>query len=77
MRRGDNQHTAIAGTSQSAAAAMLNVSADSVGRAAVVQRHGVPELGDAVERGEIAVSAAAEIARKPCTGQRARSHRSR
>jgi hypothetical protein len=56
--------------SQAGAAQMLSVSDRSVRNAAVVQRHGVPELGGAVERGEIAVSAAAEIARKPEPEQR-------
>ena len=47
----------IDGVSQSDAATMLNVSTKSVERAAVVQRDGVPELVEAVERGEVAVSA--------------------
>jgi hypothetical protein len=49
--------------SQADAAKLLNVSAASVERAAVVRREGAPELVEAVERGEIAVSSAAAIAK--------------
>jgi ParB-like chromosome segregation protein Spo0J len=63
LNRGDNQHTAIAATSQGEAARLLNVSPDSIQRARVVQRDGVPELIEAVERGDVAVSKAAQIAR--------------
>jgi N6-adenosine-specific RNA methylase IME4 len=61
----------IEGVSTDAAAALLNVGRASVERARVVVREGVAELGKAVERGEIAVSAAAEIARLPVDEQRA------
>lgn len=70
LNRGDNQHTAIAATSQSEAAKLLNVSADSVQRARTVQERGTPELVDAVEKGRVAVSAAAHIARAPAERQR-------
>ena len=48
--------------SQSGAAEMLNVSERSVRSARTVQETGTPELIDAVERGNVAVSAAADIA---------------
>lgn len=70
MRRGDNQHAQISATSQTEAAALFNVSRGSVQNAAAVRRDGVPELEEAVERGDLAVSAAAEIARKPEAEQR-------
>lgn len=53
------------------AAEMLNVSPRSVKNAIAVRDHGVPELADAVRSGEIAVSAAAEIARQPAEEQKA------
>ena len=53
------------------AAEMLNVSTRSVETAKKVIRDGVPELADAVRSGEIAVSAAAEIARQPAEEQKA------
>lgn len=62
MNRGDNQHTAIAVTSQSKAAEILNVSVDSLQRAKKVQVQGVPELVQRVKEGTLAVSTAAELA---------------
>lgn len=53
------------------AAEMLNVSPRSVKNAIAVRDHGVPELGAAVKSGEIAVSAAAEIAKAPAEEQAA------
>lgn len=53
------------------AAEMLNVSPRSVKNAIAVRDHGVPELGAAVKSGEIAVSAAAEIAKAPADEQAA------
>lgn len=47
------------------AAALVNVSPRSVESAARVLERGAPELVEAVDRGEVAVSAAAEIARLP------------
>lgn len=55
---------------QRAAADMLNVSERAVSDAKRVQRDGVPELAEAVERDEIAVSRAAEIAKAPPEEQR-------
>jgi hypothetical protein len=51
MKRGDNQHTQICGTSQSEAAAMLNVSARSVSAAVAITKAD-PQLARAVETGE-------------------------
>jgi ParB-like chromosome segregation protein Spo0J len=48
---------------QSEAAKLLNVSRPSVQRAREVQEHGVPELVDAVEKGEIGVKPASEFAK--------------
>jgi ParB family chromosome partitioning protein len=56
--------------SQPQAAELLNVSVPSVKRAAQVIAQGVPELVQAVDRGEIAVSRAAQIAREPEAVQR-------
>lgn len=70
LPKGANQHTAIAAPSQGEAAAILNVSVDSIQRAAIVRELGAPELVKAVESGEVAVSAAAEIARLPEPEQR-------
>lgn len=58
-------------TTQPDAARMLNVSLPTVQRARVVLDHGAPELVDAVERGDVAVSTASEIARVPHDEQRA------
>lgn len=46
------------------AAEMLQVSPKSVQYAKVVEEHGSPELNEAVERGEVAVSKAAKIAKE-------------
>ena len=47
------------------AADIMNVGRASVARAHRVQNHGIPELIEAVESGELSVSAAAEIASLP------------
>lgn len=65
-----NKTASIDAVTQPQAAAMLNVSRPSVQRAAQVIERGVPELVQAVERGEIAVSKAATIAREPVEVQR-------
>lgn len=65
---GDGQTKAgapIGAASQDDAAEMLNVGRRSVQRAQQVQDHGTPELVDAVERGEVSVSAAADVATLP------------
>jgi hypothetical protein len=43
----------------------MGVSTSSVERAAIVRDEGVPELFDALKRGEVATSAAAEVAKLP------------
>lgn len=55
---------------QAEAAKMLNVSPASVERARQVIQHGAPELVSALDRGEVSVSAAAEIAKRPREEQR-------
>lgn len=55
----------IEAVTQTAAADMLNVSRAAVQRAATVRDHATPALVQKVQRGEVSVSAAAEIARLP------------
>lgn len=70
--RADRLDTSIdVSTTQPEAARMLNVSLPSVQRARVVLDRGVPELIEAVERGDVAVSNAAHIARREPEDQRA------
>jgi hypothetical protein len=52
------------------AAQLLNVSERSIKNAKVVRDHGIPDLVEKVERDEIAVSAAADVARAPAPEQR-------
>lgn len=54
----------------SRAAELLNVSPRSVDHGRVVRDRGVPELARAVERGAIAITTAADVARLPTTEQR-------
>lgn len=56
--------------SASRAADLLNVGRETVKRARQVRERGVPELGRAVESGDIAVSAAAELSKLPDDEQR-------
>src|SRR5262245_17601140 len=70
LRRGDNQHSPIGETSQARAAELLNIGKRSVERAREVREHGAPELVQAVERGKLSVSAAADIASQPIDEQR-------
>lgn len=65
-----NKTASIDAVSQPRAAEMLNVSRPSVQRAAQVIEHGIPELIQAVDRGDMAVSRAAQIAREPEEAQR-------
>jgi phage N-6-adenine-methyltransferase len=70
--RADRQGASIeapSAISQSQAADLLNVGRASVQRARTVLDHGVPELAEAVRDGELAVSAAAKIARMPVESQ--------
>ena len=69
-KRGDNQHTrkedsSIGGCSIAQAADLMKVSPKSVERAKIVIEYGSPELIEAVERGEVAVSKAAQQVKKP------------
>ena len=56
--------------SQAKAAELLNVGKRSVERAADVRESGAPELVRAVERGEVSVTAAADVATMPLEAQR-------
>jgi ParB-like chromosome segregation protein Spo0J len=60
----------IEASSQDDAARMLNVSRSAVQRAAVVQQRATPELVEAVERGDIPVSTAAQLVHLPKARQR-------
>jgi hypothetical protein len=74
LPKGSNQHTPIGASSvptQSQAADMLNVGHRNVQRARQVIDHGAPELVAAVDRGEVAVSAAVEVAQLSEAEQRA------
>lgn len=64
MKRGDNQHSPNGETSQAKAARLLNVSKRRVERTREVIDKGVPDLVDAVENGEVTVSAASEFAKR-------------
>lgn len=55
---------------QTQAAGMLGVSVDSVKDAKTVKEQGVPELVEAVVKGEVSVSAAAEVAKLPKAEQK-------
>ncbi len=59
----------MADLSQSEAADRLHVSERSIQRASVVRDHGVDELNDAVRRGDLKVSLAAQLARLPADEQ--------
>jgi hypothetical protein len=62
---GDRSKAPIGALPYAGAAAMLNVGERSVERAKSVQRDGVPDLVNAVEQGEVSVSAAAQFAKQP------------
>jgi N6-adenosine-specific RNA methylase IME4 len=69
---GDNQHTPGSENlpTQGHAAELLNVSDRSVRSARTVQGLGAPELQRAVERGDVKVSVAADVATRPIETQR-------
>ena len=69
LPRGSNQHAPIGATSDAAAAALLNVSERSVERAKTVQRKALAKITEAVEKGDVAVSAAAQFAKQPMEQQ--------
>jgi hypothetical protein len=68
LKLGDNQHSE--GLPIGRSSELLNVSERSVARAREVQERGAPELVQAVEHGELSVSAAADIATRPVEEQR-------
>lgn len=71
MSEGRPDKTAsIEAVSQADAADLLNVSRSAVQRARVVYTNGDPTLVDVVDRGEVAVSAAAQVATLPVEWQR-------
>ena len=67
LPKGSNQHTAMAVSipTQEEAASMMDVSVDSVQRARIILDKGADELKDAVERGEVSIRAAADVATLP------------
>jgi len=68
FKLGDNQHSE--GLPIGRASELLNVSERSAARAREVHEHGAPELAQAVERGDVSVAAAADIATRPPDEQR-------
>lgn len=68
-RGGDRTKGSIEPLSADRRADMLNVARESVKRAQAVQDHAVPEISEAVDRGHLAVSAAAELATQPAERQ--------
>jgi ParB-like chromosome segregation protein Spo0J len=70
LRLGTNQHAQICAPSQEAAGDMLNVSRRTVQYAREVLDEGVQELVAKVDRGEVSVSAASDVAKLPKEQQR-------
>jgi N6-adenosine-specific RNA methylase IME4/ParB-like chromosome segregation protein Spo0J len=68
LRRGDNQHTE--GLPIGRSSELLNVGERSIARAREVLDRGAPELTAAVERGQISVTAASDVASRPLDEQR-------
>lgn len=67
LPKGTNQHASVEAPSQAEAAELMNVSRASVQRAKEVLTHGDPETVAAVEKGDVAVSAAAKTLKfRPC-----------
>ncbi len=62
---GDRSKPPIGGLTIDQAAAALNVAPRQAERARAAHEHGVPELREALDRGEVAVSVAEQIARLP------------
>ena len=67
LKLGDNQHSE--GLPIGRGSELLNVGERSVARAREVRDHGAPELVTAVERGNVSVSAAADVATLPVAEQ--------
>ena len=67
---GDRSKASIDALTQAQAGELLNVSEPSVERAARVHKRGAPELVQAVERGKVSVSAAADVATLPQAEQK-------
>lgn len=65
LKHGQTKAEMPIGISRSEAAAMLNVGERSVARGREVLDKGAPELVSAVERGQVSVSAAADVASLP------------
>lgn len=65
LPKGANQHASIEAPSQQVAAELLNVSRSAVQRAAKVREEAAPELLNAVQRGAVSVSAAADVSELP------------
>lgn len=65
LSKGTNQHAQVCAPSQDRAAELLNVSRRSVQHARQVVDEGAPELVQAVERGVVSVSAAADVSTLP------------
>jgi N6-adenosine-specific RNA methylase IME4 len=68
-RGGNRSKGSIEPLSSEQRAELLNVGRESVKRAQIVQDGAAPEIVEAVERGDLAVSAAAEIASQPAERQ--------
>jgi ParB-like chromosome segregation protein Spo0J len=67
---GANQHSPIGLPTQKQAAEMLNVSRNTVKRSKTVLEHGIPELADMQQSGEVSAAAAESVARLPEAEQR-------
>jgi hypothetical protein len=68
--RSDRQGAQICAPTQEAAGSMLNISRRTVQYAREVLNEGIPELVAKVDRGEVSVTAAADLAGLPQTEQR-------
>ncbi len=69
LRKGDNQHTARAASSQKEVAEQLGVSSDSIQRARKVIEQGSKALQEAVESGEVPLKKAAAVVDLPKSEQ--------